>query len=260
MKSSRWRASRARGCGSPWRRRGCFTTSTDVAKRSSDLRSTSGFTVTVSFWITRAPCGSASATEGSCGAMPGNGRSSTRRMACRTASSTVSRKGLRERSGRVRTRRACYVFRDGRFHAVPTGEPSIRSVCMGRDGVVWAGLQSEGLCRIAPRLLTTVQVGGEKQGRRVNGLVEDPVGELWVGSLGGGLHHGPLDRLEAVPDTEVLAGTSLLYDGSEDERWNSLFRGRRAAVAPGGGYGRTAAGGPFWKLHRALRSRGMARC
>ncbi|MEO8352005.1 MAG: ATP-binding protein [Chthoniobacteraceae bacterium] len=97
-----------------------------------------------------------------------------------------------------------YVFREGRFHAVPTSEAAIRAVGMGRDGVVWVGLETEGLCRLTPRLLTTVPVGSGKRSGPVNGLLEDPVGELWVASFGGGLHHGPLASLEAAPDIQAL--------------------------------------------------------
>ena len=47
-----------------------------------------------------------------------------------------------------------YVFRDGRFHAVPGLDPSIRAVKMSRDGVVWVGTQTGGLSRVtSPRVM-----------------------------------------------------------------------------------------------------------
>jgi len=106
-----------------------------------------------------------------------------------------------------------YVFREGRFRAVPASEATIHAVWMGRDGAVWAGLQSEGLCRLTPRSLTTVPVGDEKRRGRVNGLLEDSAGQLWVSSYGGGLHHGPLDRLEAAPDLKELRERPFLFSG-----------------------------------------------
>ena len=106
-----------------------------------------------------------------------------------------------------------YVFREGRFHAVPTSEATVHAVWKGRDGAVWAGLQSEGLCRLTPRSLTTVPVGDEKRRGRVNGLVEDSADQLWVTSYGGGLHHGPLDRLEAAPDLKELRERPFLFSG-----------------------------------------------
>ena len=84
-----------------------------------------------------------------------------------------------------------YLFREGGFHAIRGMDPSIRSVKVGRDGVVWVGTQSGGLSRLAPARVTSHRVGDETRRGQVNGLVEDPAGNFGVGTYGGGLSGEP---------------------------------------------------------------------
>ena len=66
-----------------------------------------------------------------------------------------------------------YLFRDGRFRLVPGTDTAVRSVRMGRDGVIWAGTQTSGLCRLMPRKLTEYVVGQGKHRGQVHGLLEE---------------------------------------------------------------------------------------
>ena len=91
-----------------------------------------------------------------------------------------------------------FVFRDGRFQAVPGTEASIRAVTVSRDGVVWVGTQTGGLNRLTPPRVMTFPVGNETARGEVNGLAENPSGQFWAATSGGGLHHGPLMAMESV--------------------------------------------------------------
>jgi len=118
-----------------------------------------------------------------------------------------------------------YVFREGRFHAVPTSEAAIRAVWKSREGIIWAGFQSEGLCRITPRPLTTVPVGDERRRGQVNGLIEDSDGQFWITSYGGGLHHGPWDHLETVSGIRELGERPFLLAGLRMSNGDLYFAG-----------------------------------
>ncbi len=97
-----------------------------------------------------------------------------------------------------------FVFRDGRFHAVTGMEASIRAVTLSSDGVVWVGTQSGGLSRLTPPRVTAYPLGAATETGEINGVAEDPPGQFWVATWGGGLQRGPLEALEWVTGVPEL--------------------------------------------------------
>jgi PAS domain S-box-containing protein len=103
-----------------------------------------------------------------------------------------------------------YVFRGGRFHAVPGTDAAVRAIYVSRDGVVWVGTRAGGLCRLARAKVTSYPIGDELRGQ-VNGLVEGPPGHFWVTTYeGGGLSQGSLDRLTRVVGVPLLNESPFL--------------------------------------------------
>lgn len=95
-----------------------------------------------------------------------------------------------------------HVFRDGKFQAVGDADeldPAVRVVKASRDGIVWVGTRSGGLSRVTPRWINSYSVGGPGRQGQVNGLSEDPDGQLWVTTYGGGIFHGPRNDLKGLP-------------------------------------------------------------
>ncbi|MBL9145127.1 MAG: PAS domain S-box protein [Verrucomicrobiaceae bacterium] len=91
-----------------------------------------------------------------------------------------------------------FVFRGGRFHAVPQLHGAIRSVRVSRDGVAWAGTETGGLTRLTRPRVTSFPLISGTQSWKATGLVEDPPDRFWVTAYGGGLFRGTLDALEPV--------------------------------------------------------------
>ena len=91
-----------------------------------------------------------------------------------------------------------YVFRAGRFHAVPGTEAAVRCVRMSRDGAIWVGAFTRGLLRFTTNSLREYPVGQENLHAQVKGMVEEPPGHFWVATDGAGLYQGSIDRLEQV--------------------------------------------------------------
>jgi signal transduction histidine kinase/ligand-binding sensor domain-containing protein len=120
-----------------------------------------------------------------------------------------------------------YVFREGRFHAVPGTDPSVRSIKAGQDGVVWVGTQTGGLSRLTRARVTSYPVENGSQRGQVNGLVEEPPGQFWVGTWGGGLFHGALDRLEPVLSLKELTDAPFLIAGLRMRDGAVVFMGER---------------------------------
>jgi signal transduction histidine kinase/ligand-binding sensor domain-containing protein len=98
-----------------------------------------------------------------------------------------------------------FVFREGRFHAMPGFSDGIRSIRQDPDGVLWLGTLRRGLIRVLPRRVTEYAVGQDHRFQQVGGLVEDPPGRFWVSTYGGGLYNGTLDRLAPVADAAVAS-------------------------------------------------------
>ena len=123
-----------------------------------------------------------------------------------------------------------YVFRAGRFHAVPGTEAAVRSVRMSRDGVIWVGTFTRGLSRLATARLREYPVGQENHRVQVNGLVEEPPGEFWVSTDGTGLHQGSLERLERVVVSRELERFPNLTAGLRMSDGALYFGGARVLL------------------------------
>ena len=106
-----------------------------------------------------------------------------------------------------------YVFREGCFHAVPGTDVSTRSIQVSRDGVVWVGTQTGGLSRLTRPRVTSYPVRQESRRGQINGLVEDPPGQFWVTTFGGGLFRGTLDALEPELSVKDLIDSPFLSAG-----------------------------------------------
>ncbi|MGA2500944.1 MAG: two-component regulator propeller domain-containing protein, partial [Tepidisphaeraceae bacterium] len=120
-----------------------------------------------------------------------------------------------------------FTFRNGRFHAVPGTDESVRSVKVSQDGVVWVGTQTGGLTRLTRRRVTSYPVGNESRRGRIQGIVEDPPGRFWVTTFGGGLFRGPMDRLEPVLGAEDLTNNPFLNAGVKSRDGAIIFIGQR---------------------------------
>lgn len=126
--------------------------------------------------------------------------------------------------------------------AAPGGSSFVRALLTAPGGVLWVGLDGEGLARLdTERQVWTRHVPDPKTaGALTNGIVRalalDPDGALWVGTTGGGLFRlapqastfEPHTRANgALPDDRVQ---SLLVDRRGDlwvGTWNGLVRLRR---------------------------------
>jgi ligand-binding sensor domain-containing protein len=80
----------------------------------------------------------------------------------------------------------------------PVGSSFVRTVLSAPGGVLWVGLDGEGLARLDTKtqVWTRHSPDPKKAGALTNGTVRalaiDPDGALWVGTTGGGLHRlGP---------------------------------------------------------------------
>jgi signal transduction histidine kinase/ligand-binding sensor domain-containing protein len=61
----------------------------------------------------------------------------------------------------------------------------IQSVCVRRDGTIWAGTDTAGLFRWTNGEATRIEIDQGSYDPRVNTVVEDSRGNLWVGTMGG---------------------------------------------------------------------------
>ncbi|MCW1923831.1 ATP-binding protein [Luteolibacter arcticus] len=137
-----------------------------------------------------------------------------------------------------------HVFRDGKFQPVgDAGEvdPAVRVVKAARDGILWVGTRSGGLSRVTPRRLNSYAVGGPGRQGQVHGLSEDEDGLLWVTSYGGGIFHGPIEDLKALPmsgqlDNPFLHTALRLRNGRNGDTWllgsGQLLHKRRGEASP----------------------------
>jgi PAS domain S-box-containing protein len=130
-----------------------------------------------------------------------------------------------------------YVLREGGFHAVPGLDAAIRSVHVSRDGVVWVGTQTGGLSRLGHARVRSYSVGDDANRGQINSLVEDPPGQFWVTTYGGGLFRGSLDRLEPVPQKDELADTAFLSAGLRARDGTVYFAGHWHLLRKDGGAG-----------------------
>ena len=126
----------------------------------------------------------------------------------------------------------------------PAGSSFVRALLQAPGGVLWVGLDGEGLARLDTerQVWTRYNPDPKKAGALTNGTVRALAlgqdGALWVGTTGGGLHRlapqavtfEPHTRASgALPDDRVQA---LLVDRRGDlwvGTWNGLVRLRRGA-------------------------------
>ena len=126
----------------------------------------------------------------------------------------------------------------------PAGSSFVRALLQAPGGVLWVGLDGEGLARLdtEQQVWTRYSPDSKKAGALTNGTVRALAlgqdGALWVGTTGGGLHRlapqattfEPHTRASgALPDDRVQA---LLVDSRGDlwvGTWNGLVRLRRGA-------------------------------
>ena len=120
-----------------------------------------------------------------------------------------------------------YVFRGGRFHAVPGTDGGIRSLTMVRDGVLWVGTLTGGLSRLTRPRVTSFPVGAETRRGQINGMVEDPPSQFWVTTFGGGLFRGSMDRLEPVRSAADLTDNPFLSAGLRMRDGTVFFAGQK---------------------------------
>ena len=130
-----------------------------------------------------------------------------------------------------------YVFRAGRFHAVPGTDASVRSIIVSRDGIVWVGTRAGGLCRLSPAKVSSYPIGDGQRGQ-VNGLVEDSPGRFWVTTYeGGGLSQGSLDRLARVTGVSLLDESPFLQAGIRMSDGSVYFSGAKRLLRKEAGSG-----------------------
>ncbi len=128
----------------------------------------------------------------------------------------------------VTRRSGCY-----RLVAELPGKPlSVTALCPGRDGAIWAGTAHHGLFRIDPvsgvvgRHFHRPGTGDVLSHCAVACLAEGAPGELWVGTLGGGvLHFRPEGNVERDPADE--ADVFALALDRQGRVWMGTNRGLR---------------------------------
>ena len=128
----------------------------------------------------------------------------------------------------VSRRSGCY-----RLEAEGPGEPpTVTALCLGREGAIWAGTARHGLFRIDPlsgavrRHFRLPGAGDVFAHCAVACLAEGGPGELWVGTLGGGvLHFRPGGLVERDPADEADVYAVAL--DRRGEVWMGTNRGLR---------------------------------
>jgi diguanylate cyclase (GGDEF)-like protein len=128
-------------------------------------------------------------------------------------------------------------YRDGGYERV--GEPSaqVTSMYADADGTVWVGTFNAGVTRIRGGEITQVAAEGTGAPRRVNTILRDRGGTLWLAAENG------LFRMEGsravpipLPGGRPIAQGSALHQDAEGNLWvgsrqGGLFRLRPTAVA-----------------------------
>jgi signal transduction histidine kinase/ligand-binding sensor domain-containing protein len=129
-------------------------------------------------------------------------------------------------------------LRDGEFQPVSveggaTALGSVYTLCMDREGGVWAGLQSNGLARLRTRPLSTVSVEDGLPDDRTRAVFADSRGDIWVGTADG-LARYRNGRFAIWTDVK---GTSLgdVRSIAEDASGNIWFSAGRALMWIKGG-------------------------
>jgi ligand-binding sensor domain-containing protein/signal transduction histidine kinase len=99
----------------------------------------------------------------------------------------------------------------------------VRCVMEDREGNIWAGMESGGLCRLKPRIFETVGTAQGLSSDQVMSLCESTNGDFWVGMNGSGI-----DRLHAGSVEHYDASRGLL----NGQTW-SILRDREGTIWAG---------------------------
>ncbi len=100
---------------------------------------------------------------------------------------------LEDSAGRIWLATAAGMARsDGdRFAIVQPADPvlnaSMATLCLGRDGALWAGTFGQGLWRIRGQERRRFTMADGLSSDAVRSIYQDPDGTLWIGTFGGGL-------------------------------------------------------------------------
>src|SRR5262245_37204033 len=97
--------------------------------------------------------------------------------------------------------------------------PSLNDALEARDGTLWIASNGAGLFRLSPKahgpdrgsLFAPVQLSGSAAANRVNVLLEDRSGGVWLGTDGG------LFRLDGAPETPRPRAVPLGLRGVADD-------------------------------------------
>ncbi|HEY0014684.1 MAG TPA: two-component regulator propeller domain-containing protein [Longimicrobium sp.] len=128
-------------------------------------------------------------------------------------------------------------YRDGRYERPGLAADQVASLYADRDGTVWVGTFDPGVTRLRGGTVTRVAADGAGAPRRVNTILRDREGTLWLAAENGLFHmaggravHVPL------PGGQPIAQASTLHQDTEGNLWvgsrqGGLFRLRPTAVA-----------------------------
>ncbi|MGD0668101.1 MAG: two-component regulator propeller domain-containing protein [Bryobacteraceae bacterium] len=101
---------------------------------------------------------------------------------------------LEDNAGRIWLATAAGLARSdgGGFAILQPADPvlnaSVVTLCLGRDGVVWAGTFGQGLWRIRGQERRRFTTADGLSSDAVRSIYQDPDGTLWIGTFGGGLN------------------------------------------------------------------------
>jgi signal transduction histidine kinase/ligand-binding sensor domain-containing protein len=140
----------------------------------------------------------------------------------------------------------------GRFAIVQPGEPVLDALfitlCLGKDGAVWAGTRGKGLWRVRGQERRRFSKADGLSSDDVRSMYQDPDGTLWIGTYGGGLNSLRGGRFQHYTEKDGLLSDNvakIIDDGSAlwlatargiCQVWKSQLRefdaGRRKTLVP----------------------------
>ena len=128
-------------------------------------------------------------------------------------------------------------YRDGRYECVGNPADQVAALLADHDGTVWVGTFDPGVTRIRGGQITRLAADGPGAPRRVNTMLRDGEGALWLAAENG-LFRMEGDRAVHVPlpDGRPIAQAATLHLDAEGNLWvgsrqGGLFRVRPTAVA-----------------------------
>ncbi len=161
---------------------------------------------------------------------------------------------LEDGAGRIWLATAAGMARSdgGRFAIIEPADPvlnaSMVTLCLGRDGAVWAGTFGQGLWRIQGQERRHFTTADGLSSDAVRSIYQDPDGTLWIGTFGGGLNSFRDGRFLRYTQKDGLLSDNvvkIIDDGASFwlattrgicRVWKSQLRefaaGRRKTLAP----------------------------